>query len=142
MSRLDDVLKIINNARDFVDEVEAEEEAELRLEEFRKKRREATAAALELCPDYIKEWLILCTSSDNPEEAYSNKDLYGDEDIEWFEVGHNATHYFSFGVRGDGIFISRASGPEYNEECQCWYDLTTVKIVSADDASNAYWGHQ
>jgi hypothetical protein len=102
-------------------------------------RAAATAAALDLCSQEIRDWLILCTSDKSG--PHSDKDFRGGDDVEWFEVGHNATHYFSLGVRGDGVLIQRSSGPEFNEECQCWYDSTTVRIIEPDQVSCSYWGH-
>jgi len=107
-------------------------------DEWREKREAATAAALLLCPKYIKEWLIDCTAGADG-KAYSYTD--DGDDVEWFSVGQNATHYFSFGIRPDGVFIKKTSGPEYHKECQCWYDRTTVRIVTEEDVPKNYWGH-
>jgi len=111
---------------------------ELDEDEWSKKRAEATSAALELCPKHIKEWLIDCTVGVGAEPYSSNEE--GDE-VEWFYVGHNSTHYFSFGIRPDGVFIKKTSGPEYHKECQCWYDKTTVRIITLDEIPKNYWGH-
>ena len=110
--------------------------------EYREKRAAATAAALELCPENIREWLIRCTASEKePDVAYSSTDAYSPDGVEWFDVGRNASHYFSFGVRPDGVFIAKTCGPEYSEECQCWYDNTTVSVVTTENVGNRYWGH-
>jgi len=105
-----------------------------------KERKAATAAALELCPDHIKEWLIDCTS-DEEGKAYSSN-IHGYDDVEWFDVGHNASHYFSFGIRKDGVFIKKTNGDEYHEECQCWYNATTLRIITLEEICQGYWGHQ
>ena len=115
---------------------------EYRANKWFEQREAKTTAALNKCPENIRSWLIECTASpENPEKGYSFADSFGNDGIEWFEVGHNATHYFSFGVRPDGEFIAKTYGPEYSEECQCWYDKTTVEIVVADTAPLMYWGH-
>ncbi len=111
-----------------------------RVNNYVKDRRAATAAALDLCPPEIKDWLVRCTSDESG--PYSNKDLRSGDTVEWFEVGHNASHYFSLGVRADGVLIQRISGPEFDDECQCWYDKTTVKIIESDQVPCGYWGHQ
>ena len=116
---------------------------EKRMQEYEDKRRARTAAALELCPANIRKWLIQCTSDDLGDDfesaGYSTRD--GGDDIEWFSVGHNSTHYFSFGVRPDGVFIQKVSGPEYSKECECWYDSTTVRVITAESTCQSYWGH-
>ena len=109
-----------------------------RYDSYKKEREAATAASLALCPDNIKEWLIGCTS-DEKGKAYSSN--IGSDNVEWFEVGHNASHYFSFGVRADGIFIKKTCGPEYHEECECWYDKTTLRIITLEEVPKNYWGH-
>jgi len=113
---------------------------EKRHDNYIAERAAATAAALDLCPPEIRDWLIQCTSGDES-GPHSDKDFQGGDDVEWFDVGHNSTHYFSLGVRGDGVLIQKVSGPEYNEECQCWHDSTTVKIIEPDQVSYSYWGH-
>ena len=113
---------------------------ENRVNNYLEERRLATAAALDLCPIAIKDWLIQCSSDKTGPCSY--KDLRSGDTVEWFEVGHNATHYFSLGVRSDGVLIQRISGPEFDEECQCWYDKTTVKIIESDQVPYGYWGHQ
>lgn len=111
--------------------------------QYSERRAAATAAALELCPENIRNWLIQCTASDSePDVAHSFTDACGNDGIEWFDVGRNATHYFSFGVRPDGVYIAKTYGPEYSEECQCWYDNTTVSIITAEGACSRYWGHR
>jgi hypothetical protein len=105
------------------------------------KQRAATITALNLCNPEIKAWLIACTSDDD-DIPYSSKDAMSGDEVQWFEVGHNATHYFSIGVRADGAFIQRISGPDYDEICECWYDKTTVEIVDEDEVFNYYWGHR
>jgi hypothetical protein len=110
-----------------------------RVNNYAEERRIATAAALALCTLEIKDWLIQCTSDDSG--PHSNKDLVTGDSVEWFEVGHNASHYFTLGVRGDGVLIQRVSGPEFDDECQCWYDKTTVKIIEPDQVPYGYWGH-
>ena len=131
---LNQVVEAISSSRLEVAEIEAE---------YAAKRTAATAAALELCPKNIQDWLIECTESeDEPGVAWSSQDPYSTDSVEWFEVGHNSSHYFSFGVRSDGVFIARTSGPEYSHDCQCWYDSTTVKVISANDVYNRYWGHR
>jgi hypothetical protein len=111
-----------------------------RVNNYVEERRIATAAALALCPLEIKDWLIQCTSDESG--PHSNKDIMTGDSVEWFEVGHNASHYFTLGVRGDGVLIQRVSGPEFDDECQCWYDKTTVKIIEPDQVPYGYWGHQ
>jgi len=108
--------------------------------EYTKARRAATEAALNVCPENIKDWLIRCTSDGNG-QPHSYKDSFSGDEVEWFEVGHNSTHYFSLGVRADGILIKKICGPEYDDVCQCWYDSTTVKIIEPDQVSYSYWGH-
>jgi len=105
---------------------------------FSRSRSVATAVALELCPQHVKEWLTDCTAGDDG-LAYSSDE--GEDEVEWFGVGHNSTHYFSFGVRSDGAFIKKTSGPEYDKDCRCWYDKTTVRIVTLDEIPKNYWGH-
>jgi len=105
---------------------------------YQKEREAATRAALDLCPLHIRQWLVDCTASEDG-KAYSSKEE-GDE-VEWFDVGHNASHYFSFGVRSDGVFIKKTNGDEYNEECQCWYNATTVRVVTVEEICQSYWGH-
>lgn len=114
--------------------------AKQRDREYKAERKAASVAALNLCPDNIKEWLISC--SPDSTEPYSYKDPFSGDMVEWFEVGFNATHYFSLGVRADGILIKKISGPEYDEECQCWHDQTTVRIIEPNQASQSYWGHR
>jgi hypothetical protein len=109
---------------------------------YLQKRAAATVAALELCPENIRDWLILCTAYEKePDVAYSNADVYNSDGVEWFDVGHNSTHYFSFGIRPDGVFVAKSCGPEYSEECQCWYDSTTISVVTPENVCNRYWGH-
>jgi hypothetical protein len=103
-------------------------------------RAAATTAALALCAPNIREWLIACTKDDDG-VPYSFKDSFSGDNVEWFDVGHNATHYFSLGVRSDGVLIQRVSGPKYDEDCQCWHDNTDVRIISSEDAGKGYWGH-
>jgi len=109
---------------------------------YLEKRAAATVTALELCPENISAWLLACTASEKePDVAYSNADVYSSDGVEWFDVGHNASHYFSFGVRPDGVFVAKTYGPEYSEECQCWYDSTTVSVVTPENVCYRYWGH-
>jgi len=115
-------------------------EAREKASEYEAERKAATEAALNVCSENIRDWLIRCTSDDNGQPC-SYKDPFSGDEVEWFEVGFNSTHYFSLGVRADGILIKKVCGPEYNDECQCWYDSTTVKIVEPDQVSYSYWGH-
>ena len=125
----------------MIDYIE-DETIKLRITEAEYKRRLATAAALAHCPSDIQEWLIEVTGTSERKEACSYNDFYGAGDVEWFEVGHNASHYFSLGIRKDGGFIQKISGPEYDEDCQCWYEKTTVSVVTVEDIRSGYWGHQ
>jgi hypothetical protein len=106
---------------------------------WREESAASTAAALKLCPQHIKDWLIDCTAGDG-DEARSVQEM-ADDDVEWFEVGHNASHYFSFGIRSDGVFIKKTSGLEYDKDCRCWYARTTVRIITLDEIPKNYWGH-
>ena len=108
-------------------------------EKYIKEREGATEAALNLCPAWVREWLVGCTAGDNG-EPYSHASSY-DDDVEWFPVGHNASHYFSFGVRSDGVFIQKIEGDEYDEDCQCWGFKTTLRIVTLEQIPQGYWGH-
>ena len=107
--------------------------------EYIEERRLATEAALNLCPEWIKRWLV-GTTSQGGDEALSYSESMED-DVEWFEVGRNASHYFSLGVRSDGVFIKKVSGDEFHQECQCWYFKTSLKIVSLEEIERGYWGH-
>ena len=109
-------------------------------DQFAKERRAATNAALEFCPQNIRDWLVRCTSYPDGNEAHSSN-VHGYDNVEWFEVGHNASHYFSFGVRSDGVFIKKTNGDEYHEECQCWYNKTTLNIITSEEIPKNYWGH-
>jgi len=124
----------------MIDDLEqiAEEVNSGRYEIYQKERDAATSAALDLCPTHIREWLIDCTASEG--RAYSSN-TQGYDDVEWFDVGHNASHYFSFGVRKDGVFIKKTIGDEYHEECQCWYNRTTLRIITLEEIPKNYWGH-
>jgi hypothetical protein len=111
-----------------------------RYDTYEKERAAATAAALALCPDHIKEWLIDCTSDDIGKPHSSSS--FGGDKVEWFDVGFNSSHYFTLGVRPDGVFIKKTNGDEYNEECQCWYNATTVRVVTVEEICQSYWGHR
>ena len=125
---------------DDLDQI-AEEASSGRYDIYEKERTAATAAALDLCPNHIKEWLIDCTSDDDG-KPHSSPSSYGGDEVEWFDVGFNASHYFTLGVRSDGVFIKKTNGDEYNEECQCWYNSTTVRIVTLEEICQSYWGHR
>ena len=125
--------------RGFEREKEVEEKVKEHMEEWEKKCEEATAAALALCPDNIRSWLIACTANEDG-KAYSSS-FHGYGDVQWFEVGRNASHYFSFGVRTDGVFIKKTNGDEYHEECKCWYNRTTLRVVTPEEVCQGYWGH-
>jgi len=116
-----------------------EELVEWNRAKYIKEREEATEAALNHCPTWVREWLVNCTAGDNG-EAHSYASSY-DDGIEWFQVGRNSSHYFSLGVRADGVFIKKTEGDDYDEECQCWYSKTTIRIVTLDEISRGYWGH-
>jgi len=105
---------------------------------YLKEREAATSAALDLCPLYIRQWLVDCTESEDGKPYSSNEE--GDN-VEWFDVGHNSTHFFSFGIRKDGVFIKKTYGPEYHKECQCWYNRTTLRIIALEEIPKNYWGH-
>mgnify|MGYP003657126009 CR=1 FL=1 len=82
---LDQVVEAIATSASDVASIEAE---------YTAKRAAATAAALELCPKNIKDWLIECTESeDEPGVGYSDKDLYSTDSVEWFAVGFNSSLY-------------------------------------------------
>ena len=102
-------------------------------------REAATAAALLLCPKHIREWLIDCSAG--PDGKARSENFHGYGGVEWFEVGRNSSHYFSFGVREDGVFIKKTNGDEYHEECKCWYNKTTLRIISLEEIPKNYWGH-
>jgi len=114
-----------NNMENYIDYIE--------------ERKRKTTAALDLCPPPIRDWLIECTTgSITGEPSSTNND--GDL-VEWFMVGQNSSHQFFLGVRPDGVFIRKATGEEYNQECQCTYFKVSLTVISPGDIFNNYWGH-